>query len=270
MKINFKKNALSILLILIATTIFAQVRIDTAFKVPYNENIHYRVYYKLANFWVYAAIADLKTDTMTFENKKVYKLYAEGFTRKKYNWIYSLEDHYASYTDINTFKPLKFEKHNIEKKITYRNIYNFDWNNKTVNMLITQSKKDTIEKTEKLPDFITDEFSAVHYLRTVDFSSYKPGNKFSYKTILDGNIFKQEFIYRGTDTLTDVNGKKYRTFVVEALIKNSYFFSKKEGVIVWITDNKERWIAKINAKILVGNIVVFMRENDVSFDLRKK
>jgi len=263
---NFKIYLVALLLFFSINVAFSQIKTDTTYQIPVAEKNHYRVYYNLGNFWVHGAEANITTDTLTFENKKSYKFYVEAFTRRKYNWIYSLEDHYTSITDIETFKPLKFEKYNIEKKIIYHNIYDFDWEENVVKMLITQSDQDTIKKTEKLPDFITDAFSAVHYLRIIDFNSYKKGDVISYMTILDGKMFKQKIVYEGEDVITDKKGNKHKTFLLTALIKNSTFFSKKDGVKVWITNDDKRLIAKVNAKIIVGSIIVFLNNEKISFD----
>ncbi len=267
MSIKFLKSILVVWIVFLSFSSYAQVKMDTNYVLPAGEDIHYRIYYKLGNLWVYAAIANFKTDTMTFEGKKVYKLSVDAFSRKKYDWIYSLEDHYTSYTDMESFLPLKFEKYNIEKGITYHNIYEFNWETKEVRMFISRSDNGNITETKKLPDFITDSYSAVQYLRTWDYGSLKEGKHLKFQTILDGKIFQQEIIYHGKEMVKDKNGNEVEAFKLEAPIKNSSFFSKKEGVLVWIADNKERWIIKVSAKIVVGSIIVFLDEPGmVSFD----
>ncbi len=267
MNFDFLKKIVLFFSVFISFSLSAQVKMDTNYVLPAGEDIHYRIYYKLGNLWVYAAIANFKTDTLTYQGKKAYKLYVEAFTRKKYNWIYSLEDHYTSITDCKTFLPLKFEKYNIEKGITYHNIYHFDWNKKEVEMFISRSdQKDTTIK-KKLPDFVTDSYSAVQYLRTWDFSALKKGQHVAFETILDGKIFSQEIIYHGKEVVLDKDGNEVSSFKLEAPIKNSSFFDKHQGVFVWISDNKDRWIVKVSAKILVGSIVVFLDEPGlISFD----
>ncbi len=247
-------------------TATSQVLIDSSYKVPEKEKLHYRIYYKLGNFWVNAAFANFFTDTLSYEGKTVYKFYVEAYTREKYNWIYSLEDHYKSYTDYNNFKPLKFKEHNIERGVIYDAEYNFNWDNKNVEMKIYQSGEDTVYDEKKLPGFVTDPLSAIYYIRKIDFGKYKQGDKISFNTILGDKIFTQTLVYRGTDILKDTDGNEHSTYVLEALIKNSSFFSKKDGVLVWITGDNRRLIAKVEAKIIVGSIIVYLRQNDISFD----
>jgi hypothetical protein len=247
-----------------------EVIIDSSYKLPANEKLYYRVYYQLGDLWVFAAFATFNTDTITYDSTKAYKLYVDAYSRKKYNWIYSLEDHYTSISDYYTFRPLKFEEYNIENKKTYNNVYTFDWNNKVVTMLLKKSGAPEEVLKVELPDFITDSYSAVHYIRFWDYSRYNVGDTIAFETMLDGKIFKQGIVYLGKEKIKDKQGNEIDAFKIMALIKNSTFFSKKKGVLVWVADNNEKWIIKVKAKILVGNIIVFLDQEGVaSFDIHK-
>ncbi len=263
---KFLKRIVLLFTVIISLSMKAQAPIDTTYQLPYKEALHYRVYYKLGGIWVYAAFANFKTDTVTFQNKKCYNLTVDAFTRKKYNWIYSLEDHYTSITDINTFKPLKFKEYNIEKGVTYNNVYDFDWDKGEINILMSRSGKnnDTVRTTKKLPGFITDSYSAVHYIRLWDFDQINIGDTLRYKTILDGKIFDQEIVYHGKDFVKDSDGNKVEAFKLEALVRNSSFFRADKGIIVWVANNKDRWIIVVDAKIIVGSIYVFLDQPGVA------
>jgi len=241
--------------------------IDTTYRLPLKEKLDYRIYYKFSGLWAYAADATFSIDTLTIENKKAYKLSADAFTRKKYRWIYNLEDHYISFTDIETFLPLRFEEHNIEKGVHYDYTYIFDWENKKVRMTLKESKKEDRILEKELPDFITDSYSGVHFIRLWDYSRYAPGDTIEFETMLDGKIYKQQIVYHGKEKIKNREGDDVDVFALEALIKNSSFISKKDGVRVWVTDNKDRWIVKVDVNIIIGRVIVFMNTPGVaSFD----
>ncbi len=248
----------------------AQIRsviVDTLYRLPVKEKLDYRVYYKFSALWVYGADATFTTDTLIYENRSSYKLKVDAFTRKKYRWVYALEDHYTSITDRESFLPLRFEEHNIEKKIKYDYVYLFDWDRKVVEMTLKESEKPDRNIVTKLPDFITDSYSGVHYLRMWKFDDYLPGDTIDFKTILNGKIFTQQVVYLGKEKIKDTEGKEFDAFTLEALIKNSAFFSSKHGIKVWIADNNERWIVKVDANIIIGRIIVFLHTPGVvSFD----
>ncbi len=240
---------------------------DPHYRLPVKEKLDYRVHYKFSVVWIYGAYATFTTDTLTFENKRSYKFNVDAFTRKKYRWIYDLEDHYTSITDYETFLPLRFEEHNIEKGVKYDYTYIFDWENNVVDMTLKQSEKQDRNLEKKLPDFITDSFSAVHYLRLWNYNEYSPGDTIEFKTMLNGKIFDQQIVYLGKESIKDAAGKEVDAFTLKALMKNSSFFSHKNGIKVWIADNKERWIVKVDANIIIGRIIVFLDTPGIaSFD----
>jgi hypothetical protein len=245
------------------------VVIDTGYRLPVKENLEYRVYYKFSMVWVYGAYAMFSTDTLTYENKRAYEFKVDAFTREKYRWVYDLEDHYTSITDYNSFLPLRFEEHNIEQGINYDYTYVFDWENKVVDMSLKQSGKHAknINLRKDLPEFITDPYSGVHYLRLWDYEKYSPGDTIEFQTMLYDKLFRQQIVYLGKETIKDTEGNEFQAFTLRAIMKNSTFFSRKKGIKVWITDNKERWIVKIDANIVIGRIIVFLHTPGlISFD----
>ena len=265
-----RKSVILILILVISIGISAQVHpafVDTLYRLPVKEKLDYRIYYKFSMFWAYSADATFSIDTITYENKKAYRLQADAFTRKKYRWVYSLEDHYTSITDYESFLPLRFEEHNIEKGVQYDYTYIFNWETKQVDMTLKESEKEDKIMVKPLPDFITDSYSGVHFIRFLDYKKYSPGDTIEFETMLTGKIYKQQIVYLGKEKLEDAQGKEIDTFTIEAVIKNSSFFSKKHGIKTWIADNRERWLLKVDANIIVGRIIMFLcTPGTASFD----
>jgi hypothetical protein len=261
-----KKYLLTLIFGFLVLFTAAQVQTDSTYRLPAKEKLHYKIYYKLSKIWINAGVANLKTDTLTNDSTLLYRFTADGFTLNKYRWIYSLEDHYESLTDYNTLEPVRFEKENTEKGIWVHNIYNFFPDEHKIDMFMEASKKHPVKKTETFNGFITDALSAIYYIRTWDFNNLNEGDTLVFKTILDGKIFDQSLIYLGKDVLQTAGGKEVNTFKLGAIIENSTFFRGEDAVVVWITDNRQRWLAKAKAKIVVGSIIVYLdKQGLVSF-----
>lgn len=247
----------------------AQVKTDTTYRLPAGERLHYKIYYKLGNIWINAGFANLNADTLTADSSLRYVFTAEGYSLKKYSWIYTLEDHYKSVVNANTLTPVRFEKENTEGGVWVHDIYNFDYPHKTVDMFMESTGKQPVHKTGSLNGFITDALSATYYIRTFDFDSFDVGDTLIFKTILDGKIFDQSLIYLGKDSVKTSKGDVIPAFKLNALIENSTFFRGDDAVKVWITDNNERWIAKAKAQIIIGSIIVYLDKRGlVSFNTK--
>lgn len=245
----------------------AQVKTDTSYRLPVGEKLHYKVYYKLGSIWINAGFANFTTDTLTTDSTLKYVFAVEGYSLKKYHWIYSLEDHYKSVVDATSLIPYRFEKENTEGGVWVHNIYNFNHAGKTVDLFMESTGKQPVHKTATVNGFITDALSALYYVRSFDFDRFTKGDTLVFKTILDGKIFDQSLVYLGKDNLKTAEGKSVPAFKLQALIENSTFFRGDDAVSVWITDNDERWMAKAQAQIIVGSIIVYLDKRGlVSFN----
>jgi len=265
------KTIITLLFSLFIVTANSQVATDSAYKLPASEKLHYKVYYKLGKIWINAGMANLKTDTITTDSTLTYQFTADGYSKKKYNWIFRLEDHYESDVNYTNLAPIRFEKENIEKKVWVHNIYNFNEKEQKIDLFMETTGKQPVHGTEKYEGFLTDALSAIYYIRIWDFNEFNIGDTLTFKTILDGKIFNQSLVYLGKDVIQTSEGKDVDAFKLGALIENSTFFRGDEAVIVWITDNDERWIAKAKAKIVIGSIIIYLdKQGLVSFDPKNK
>jgi len=262
-----KKIIFIIVLSVLWQTGFSQAVVDTSYQLPVKEKLHYKIYYKLGGIWINAGLANFNTDTLTIDSLKTYKFTADGYSLKKYAWVYSLEDHYKSIVDYRTLMPVRFEKENTEKGVWVHNIYNFYPREKKIDLFMEATDEKPIHKTMNHDGFITDALSAIYYIRILDFDQYQKGDTISFKSILDGKVFDQQVVYMGKDEIKTRAGEKVTAFKLNAVIENSTFFRGDDAVVFWITDNDERWLAKVKAKIVVGSIIVCLdKQGLISFD----
>ena len=255
------KHLLAIFLFsLLAFTASGQVAVDTSFKLPAHEKLHYDVFYKLGRIWIKAGLANFATDTVTVDSIKSYRFTAEGYSMKKYDWIFSLEDHYKSVVNYKTLYPVRFEKENTEQGVWVHTIYNFNSQTGSAGIYMESTQNQPVNKTIKINGFITDALSALYYLRSWDFSRFSFGDTIKFNTILDGKTFEQPVVYLGKDTLTSLSHNRVPMIKLGAVVANSTFFRGDSAILVWITDDDYRRLAKVNAKIVVGSIVVYLNK----------
>ncbi len=255
-----KQIALIILASVLSWTATAQPVADTAYKLPAPEKLHYDVYYKLGNIWIKAGLANFSTDTIVEDSTKAYRFMAEGYSLKKYDWIFRLEDHYKSVTEFNSLYPIRFEKENTEQGVWVHTIYRFDKAASEVSMYLESTDKDPVSRKVQYSGFITDALSALYYLRTWNFNHFAIGDTVRFTTILDGKIFEQPIIYMGRDTLQSTNHTKVPMIKLGAVVANSTFFRGDSAIEVWLTDDAYRRLTKVKAKIVVGSIVVYLNK----------
>ena len=219
-----KQLTLVILATIFTLSLSGQPLTDSTFTLPTSEKLHYDAYYKLGNIWIKAGLANFSTDTVMADSIKAYRFVVEGYSLRKYDWIFSLEDHYKSVTDFNTLYPIRFEKNNTEQDIWVHTIYHFDKSASEVQMYLESTNSKPVSRTVKHTGFITDALSSLYYLRTWDFNHLTIGDTVRFTTILDGKIFTQPIVYLGRDTLLSINNTKVPMIKLGAVVANSTFF----------------------------------------------
>jgi len=57
-----------------------------------------------------------------------------------------------------------------------------------------------------------------------------------------------------------VGDKKYRTILVEPMMREEGIFSAKGSILVWLTDDKRRIPVRMSSKVLIGSVTVDLIE----------
>jgi hypothetical protein len=237
----------------------AEGQAQTSAPYPFypKEDLQLRVYYNLGPLWVYAGYADLKSDTTTYNNIPAIHFVASGYSLKKYAFIFKLEDHYQSIASVKGFKPLFYEKNTLEGGYYIHNIYHFNWKQKQAQVhteTTTRPKKDTLLS---LNGPIYDVLSATYYLRILNTDSIQVGDTIPVPLIVDGKKTTYYIIYAGKGEMKHKKNK-IDCDVYKAVILNSTFFSDTDPLVVYVTDDSQRYPIYVQANIIVGSVKVFL------------
>jgi len=244
---------LFLLLLMAASPVVAQAQ---EYSFLPSEHIKLEAYYNWGPFWVHAGDAILKADTITYQGKKCVKLDAEGYSLKKWDFVFDLEDHYTSIVSLEGFKPLVYEKHTIENGFWINNKYKFNWKDNKIDVFTHSIHEPAKDTTYVLQKKLFDVLTATYYLRTLDASKLNPGDTIPIPIITDGKFYTFRIIYSGKGVLKK---KKERISCNIFKIDNitSTFFSSKNPLRVFVSDNPKKFIIYVEANIIVGSIKAY-------------
>jgi len=101
----------------------------------------------------------------------------------------------------------------------------------------------------------------VHAFKTATFTEDLPVESFVDLNIGDYVVHTQHGIGRflGLDKIK-VGDKKYRTILVEPIMREEGIFSAKGSILVWLTDDKRRIPVRMSSKVLIGSVTVDLIE----------
>lgn len=212
------------------------------------EKLVYKVYYTLAGIYIAAGEATFSNVLETFSQKKVFHVTGEGHTYKSYDWFYRVRDTYESFIDTLTMLPLKFVRNVSEA------------NNRIYNKAVFNHHQHKVTSEKKIlttPDCIQDVLSAIYYARNIDYSNYKINDMIPFSMYLDDEIYYLYIRYLGKEKIKTKFGSynciKFRPKLIEGTL-----FRGGEGMLVYVTDDKDKIPVYIETPILVGKIKVYL------------
>lgn len=240
-----RRSPLKLLLFLsifVVTTVNAQLRIKANEAFRPSEVLEYRVHYGVIDAG--EAKLEVAPEIKQIGNRTCYQVIGTGRSTGAFDWFFKVRDHYESYIDSESIVPWLFIRRIDEGGYKKRQNVSFNHYKKTAT-----SEKKTIET----PDHVQDLLSAFYYARTIDFSNAAVGDTFLINTYLDDEVFPLVIKYSGKETIKTKMGS-FRCIVFKPYLMEGRVFKEKEGMTIWISDDKNRIPVRAQADVLVGSI----------------
>jgi len=171
--------------------------------------------------------------------------------------LFNVQDKWISYIDTSTIKTFKSYREIHEGSYELKEIADFDHLNKkaTVKVFNKKSNSYQLKKIYDTPENIRDIIAGFVFLRTIDFTSYSIGNKVSINGFYEDEGYKIDIIYAGKEIL-NMDNSTFSCYKLIPIIPKNNVFKGKNPVIVWLSDDYTQKVVKIQAKMLVGSIVI--------------
>lgn len=207
-----------------------------------NEVLEYRVHYGFMD----AGTARLEVDPIVknLGGRTCYRVLGTGRSVGAFDWFFKVRDHYESYIDAEAMVPWLFIR-KIEEG-SYKKKQNVSFNH-------FKSTATSEKKTIKTPGQVQDLISAFYYARTLDFEHAAVGDTFLINCYLDDETFPMVIKYTGKEKIKTKLGT-FRCIVFKPYLLEGRVFKEKEGMTVWVTDDKNKIPVRAQAEILVGSV----------------
>lgn len=207
----------------------------------------FRVHYGMFN----ASYATLEVKETTFRNRPVFHVVGQGKSTGLLHLFFKVNDNYESYFDKKTMEPYRFIRQ-IDEGGHTRDIQ-IDFNHSNQSALVFNRKYDTKE-TYPIEGDVHDMLSAFYYLRNnLDVEGLKEGDVVQMKMFFDDEDFDFQVKFLGREVVNTKIGKiaslKFRPYVLAGRV-----FEEKEGLTLWVSDDKNRMPVKIKANLAVGSL----------------
>jgi len=207
-----------------------------------------RVYYSTLGMYIGSGDASFTSTLEKFNGKIVYHCIGEGKSFPFFDNFFKVRDRYESYIDTATMLPVKF----------IRNVNEGDY--KVYNNVTFNHKAGTAVSNNgvfKITGCIQDVISATYYARNINFNSYKPGDKIPFDMFLDDQVYHLYLRYLGKETIRTRYGK-FKSIKFKPLLIKGTMFEGGEKMDIWVSDDPNHLVLRVESPITVGTIKVDM------------
>lgn len=180
----------------------------------------------------------------TIAGRKVYRIKFEVNTVPAFDPFFKVRDRYETYLDVEGIFPWRFEQHIREGKYTRDFSAFFDQR---------RNLAKTSEGVFKIPPYVHDIVSAFFYVRTLDFSNLKKGDKIRLQNFYKDKTYDLDVVYHGKENVS-VKAGKFRCIVVEPLVQEGGLFKSEGSILIWLTDDDVKMPVKVKTKVVIGSI----------------
>ncbi|MDX1751812.1 Protein of unknown function [Salinimicrobium sediminis] len=237
------KKIFAVIISLIALNVSAQSH--QAFQD--GEWFRFRVHYGMVN----AGFATLEVKETTFKNQPVYHVVGKGNSTGMVHVFFKVDDNYESFMHKETGMPLRFIRQIDEGGHTRDLLVDFDHENGAAHVF---NRKHNERNTYKIPANVQDMISSFYHLRNnLDVKELEAGEMHSIKMFLDDEIHDFQLKFLGREVvktkLGNIAALKFQPYVLAGRV-----FEKKEGLTMWVSDDKNRMPIKIKANLAVGSL----------------
>ena len=177
-------------------------------------------------------------------NKNTFHIVGKGKTALFFDWFFKVRDVYETYIDTSTLLPLRFIREINEGGYYINQKYNFFHND---NIVKTQ------DSVLNIPFNAQDMLSALFYARTFNKLDLKEKNSFFIPIFMDNENYFIEISYLYNELLETKWGK-INCMVFKPKMQEGRVFEDGEQMKVWITDDFNHLLMKVETKIWAGTI----------------
>ena len=214
------------------------------------EYITMKVYYTTLGMYIAAGEASFSVDLEKFNGRSAYHCVGVGKSYSFFDNFFKVRDRYESYMDTATMLPLKFIRNVNEGGFKIYN--NVTFNHSAGTAVSTNG-------VYKITGCIQDVMSAMYYARNVNFDKYKLDDKIPFDMFLDDEVYHLYMRYMGKENLKTRYGKFHAIKIKPLLVKGT-MFEGGEKMNVWVSDDPNHIVLRIESPISVGSVKADMME----------
>lgn len=242
-----KKLLLILTVLLAANSVLSQENK----AVKSGEKFIYAASYNMSGLMTQLAQVTMETETVKTSKNTLLHLSCQAKTYSKWDSFFKIRDLYESYVNPITLRPSLYKRDIFEGKYTKKEKYIFKSDGKTIESTVNKKNMPETKKTFQVGGATQDVVSILYKLRTIDFSTFKPGQIKAFTVVFDQKEMAVGAKYMGKETISAGNLGKKVCYKISIGAKTQALRGTDKNII-WLTADESKVPALIKFSIPVG------------------
>lgn len=176
--------------------------------------------------------------------RDAYNIVFEVNSIPSFDWVFKVRDRYETYMDVQGLFPWRFEQHVREGNYSRDFSAFFD---------VKKNKAKTSEGEFNIPKYVNDIVSAFYYVRTLDYSKMKGGEKIHLQNFFKDKVYDLDVRFVGREKVS-VSAGTFECIIVEPIVIEGGLFKNEGSILIWLSNDDLKVPVKVKSKIVIGSI----------------
>lgn len=245
-------------LIIPFTALKAQCEIQNSYFQG-GEDLSYDLYFKYGIINKKAGNSSLRVVNDSYNGQDAYKMTLIAKSSGLVKAFFSISDTITSYMS-KQLVPLAYMKdaHEDGDYTTERATYTYGPDGvkvRNINIRNGNLRYDTVHAAKNC---MYDMLSIVYYVRALDYSTLKKGDKVSVSFFSGRRKMNMDIEHHGIENVSANNGQKYNCIKLSLVMNADAFADKDEAMKVFLTNDSNRIPVRIDSKLKLGSTRVIL------------
>jgi len=218
------------------------------------ESLTYKVYYNWGTLWLSGGEVYFKLMEESYKGIPVLHASGEAISYKSFDWFFKVRDKADTWMNKETLQSYKFTRDVYEGGYTFYRSYDWDRVNHVIYSYQDNRKgKKTTTTIKNVDPCGVDLLSTFYWIRTIDFTGLKKGDKIPVKMAIDDEEYDMYVRFDGKEVYETKLGK-FNCVKLKPLLVEGQVFKEGEGMTIWVTDDQNRIPVRVESDLRVGRI----------------
>ncbi len=224
------------------------------------EKIDLGVFYKWGAVNTEVAQATVTLDSLRFNGQDAWHVNFRVQSAPFFDVFFKMREDFHSWMTMDGLRPIRFTRNTLEGKYTATNDYTYDWPAKVIHADVNFYNRGVEHYEIPLHECVYDLPALIFYLRTMDLSRMKLGDRYPLSFAIDEAVFDIVLTYHGPEALK-VRKMGYRNALLfTCSVVSGAMFEGDTELKVWFSDDGDFVPLAVMAPLKVGAMWAWLKD----------